>query len=155
MRYFLDTEFNGFGGALISLALVPEFGDQEFYAVVPLEDQPHPWVAQHVLPYVRTVPAGMSADPIPREQAARELAFYLQGDGEALIVADWPDDIAYFCKLLMTGPGQMVATGTLRFLLLDNTGFSTAENSRVPHNALHDARSLRDFVLGQGGFGWA
>ncbi len=24
MRYFLDTEFNGFGGALISLALVPE-----------------------------------------------------------------------------------------------------------------------------------
>jgi len=24
MRYFLDTEFNGFGGQLISLALVPE-----------------------------------------------------------------------------------------------------------------------------------
>ena len=24
----------------------------------------------------------------------------------------------------------------------------SAENSRVPHNALHDARALRDFVLG-------
>gem|GEM_PF-4079500 len=26
LRYFLDTEFNGFGGALISLALVSEAG---------------------------------------------------------------------------------------------------------------------------------
>ena len=69
-------------------------------------------------------------------------------------MADWPDDIAYFCRLLVTGPGQIVSTGTLRFLFLDNTGFSTAENSRVPHNALHDARALRDFALTQRGFGW-
>ena len=154
MRYFLDTEFNGFGGGLISLALVPEYGDQEFYAVVPLDEAPVPWVAQHVLPYLGAVPPGMTADPIPRGEAARELALYLNGDEEPVIVADWPDDIAYFCKLLMTGPGQMVTTGTLRFLFLDNTGFSTAENSRVPHNALHDARALRDFVLAQRGFGW-
>jgi len=34
MRYFIDAEFNGFGGQLISLALVPE--DEEavpFYEV--------------------------------------------------------------------------------------------------------------------------
>jgi hypothetical protein len=154
MRYFLDTEFNGFGGALISLALVPEYGDQEYYVVVPLEEQPHPWVAQHVLPYLGTVPPGLSSDPVPPAQAARDLAFYLHRDAEPLIVADWPDDIAYFCRLLVTGPGQMVATGHLRFLFLDNTGFSTAENSRVPHNALHDARALRDFVLEQKGLGW-
>ena len=36
MRYFLDTEFNGLGGELMSLALVPEHGDQEFYIVLPL-----------------------------------------------------------------------------------------------------------------------
>ena len=152
MRYFLDTEFNGFGGALISLALVPEYGDQEFYAVVPLEEEPLPWVSQHVLPYLGSVPPGLSSDPIPPNQIARDLAFYLQGDGEPMVVADWPDDIAYFCRLLVTGPGQMVATGPLRFLFLDNVGFSTAENSRVPHNALHDARALRDFVLAQRGF---
>ena len=35
MRYFLDTEFNGFGGALISLALVPEIGDKDFYVSLP------------------------------------------------------------------------------------------------------------------------
>jgi hypothetical protein len=27
------------------------------------------------------------------------------------------------------------------------TGFSTAANSKVPHNALHDARALRDHIL--------
>ena len=157
MRYFLDTEFNGCGGALISLALVPEYGDQEFYAVVPLAEEPHPWVARHVIPYLAAVPPGQSADPIARTDAAKELALFLRHDDSPLIVADWPDDIAYFCKLLMTGPGQMVAVGKLRFLLVNNGGFSTAENSRVPHNALHDARALRDHVVAQaeGSGGWA
>ena len=40
MRYFLDCEFDGFGGPLISLALVPEDGSEEFYAVL---DTPRPW----------------------------------------------------------------------------------------------------------------
>ena len=38
MRYFLDTEFNGFGGTLISVALVPEHGDDDFYASLPLPE---------------------------------------------------------------------------------------------------------------------
>ena len=33
MRYYLDTEFNGFGGALLSLALVPDDGE-EFYVTL-------------------------------------------------------------------------------------------------------------------------
>ena len=28
MRYFLDTEYNGWGGALLSLALVPDDGEE-------------------------------------------------------------------------------------------------------------------------------
>ena len=28
VRYFLDTEYNGWGGALISLALVPDHGEE-------------------------------------------------------------------------------------------------------------------------------
>jgi hypothetical protein len=147
MRYFLDTEFNGFGGELISIALVPEFGDQEYYALLPLEADPHPWVAQFVLPYLQTVPPGLRAEPMPREAVAREVAYYLAGDPEPSIVADWPEDVAQFCYLLITGPGTRVPIPRLAFLVLDNPGFSTAENSEVPHNALHDARALRDFVL--------
>ena len=49
--------------------------------------------------------------------------------------------------LLMTGPGLMVPIPALTFRLVPLPGFSTAANSAVPHNALHDARSLRDHYL--------
>ena len=47
----------------------------------------------------------------------------------------------------MTGPGVMAEISRLRFQLMTLAGFSTAANSKVPHNALHDARSLRDHIL--------
>lgn len=148
MRYFLDTEFNGLGGELISLALVPESGDEELYLVLPLPEPLHPWVERHVVPYLDSVPVGLQAGRTTRDSAAHEIAHYLAGDAAPEIVADWPDDIAYFCALLVTGPGDMADVVSLRFELLRNPGFSTARNSAVPHNALHDARALRDFVLG-------
>jgi hypothetical protein len=147
MRYFLDTEFNGFGGALISVALVPEHGDQEYYAVLRLDEEPHGWVQRNVMPYLRSVPVGMDASPMSRAEAVRELQAYLAPDPDPVIVADWPEDIAQFCMLLVTGPGDMAPVGSLRFEFISSPGFSTANNSRVPHNALHDARALRDFVL--------
>ena len=148
MRYFLDTEFNGFGGELISLALVPEHGDHEFYAVLEATEAPHPWVARNVMPYLGSVPPGHDGPRLSRRDAATEVAHYLAGDPEPLIVADWPDDIAHFCSLIVTDAGEIARVGNLRFLFLSSPGFSTAVNSRVPHNALHDARALRDFVLG-------
>lgn len=146
MRYFLDTEYNGFGGALISLALAPEHGDQEYYATFALPEPLHPWVERNVVPYLRTVPTGGEGE-LSRAEAAARLADYLAADPDPVIVADWPDDIAHFCALITTGPGEMVAIGSLRFELLSTPGFSTAANSKVPHNALHDARALRQFVL--------
>ena len=63
------------------------------------------------------------------------------------IVADWPEDLAQFAMLLVTGPGQMVAVAAAHLRLEPLTNFSTAANSAVPHNALHDARALRDHVM--------
>lgn len=146
MRYFLDTEYNGFGGSLISLALVPEEGDQEYYVVVPSADEPHPWVAKNVIPYLRAVPALLynELDPVA---AAHDVAAYLGTDPDPEIVCDWPEDIVHFCRLIQTGDGEIVDLTNLRFHFLRTPGFSTARNSQVPHNALHDARALRDFVL--------
>jgi hypothetical protein len=148
MRYFLDTEFNGFGGDLISIGLVPEFGEQEYYAVLPLPERLHPWVERHVVPYLDNVPLALK-NHADATTAAHEVAAYLAGDRDPLIVADWPEDIALFCRLLMTGPAEIVDVGSIGFEFRRNPGFSTAMNSRVPHNALHDARALRTFILGQ------
>ena len=147
MRYFLDTEFNGFGGALLSLALVPEDGE-EFYITLACDEPAHPWVEQNVLPYLDHVPVGLDSPRLGRESAAVAIAAYLAHDPAPEIVADWPDDIAYFNQLLLVGPGQMVAVHDLTFRLVNLPGFSTAENSAVPHNALHDARALREHLLG-------
>ena len=146
LRYFLDTEYNGWGGALLSLALVPDEGEELYLTLDwagPLEE----WVERNVLPYLDTVPEPLVSPRLSRTDAARTLAHYLAGDPEPLIVADWPEDIVLFNALILTGPGTMVEMPALTFRFLPLPGFSTAANSKVPHNALHDARALRDHVL--------
>jgi outer membrane protein OmpA-like peptidoglycan-associated protein len=103
VRYFLDAEFNGFGGDLVSLALVPEdAGLPPFYEAVDCA-VPTPWVAEHVLPVLRTT-------PLSRAEVADRFAEYLIDDEYPLLVADWPEDIAHAARLLITGPGSMFAS---------------------------------------------
>ena len=146
MRYFLDTEYNGIGGALLSLALVPEDGD-ELYLTLAVSDPLVEWVDRHVAPYLDHVPDRLSCPRLSRKDAAHALERYLHGDEEPLIVADWPEDVAQFCNLMITGPGDMIELRHLTFRLTPLSNFSTAANSKVPHNALHDARALRDHLL--------
>lgn len=148
MRYFLDCEYNGFGGALLSLALVPGDGGEELYLTFACADPADPWVERHVMPFMRNVPDALDLPLMGREQGAQAVAMYLAHDNEPEIVADWPTDIELLCGLLTFAPGRMVAVPELCFRLVQLGRFSPAENSAVPHNALHDARALRDHVLG-------
>ena len=148
MRYFLDTEYNGFGGALMSLALVPEdSGHEEFYTVLTLPERVEPWVERHVVPYLNTVPEHLKDAPVDRDSAAHHLAHYLAHDPEPEICADWPEDLSQLSMLLVTGPGTMVTVPPFTLRLLTLPGFSPAKNRDVPHTALPDARALRDHVI--------
>ena len=159
MRYFLDTEYNGWRGELVSLALVPEDGGQEFYVTLDWRGPLQPWVEENVLPYLDAVPETMISPRVRPEDAARELSDWLKQELEAHrfvrdngpirleIYADWPEDISQICSLLIIGPGLTVDVPPLTFKLLILPGFSPAANSKVPHNALHDARALRDYIL--------
>jgi hypothetical protein len=148
MRYFLDTEYNGFGGALLSLALVPEDGGEEFYVTLECDAPLDPWVERHVIPFLDMVPEGLVSPRLSRIAAAGALAAWLAHDEAPDIVADWPEDLAQLSMLLVTGPGLMVPMPPLSLHFVPLHGFSTAANSTVPHNALHDARALRDHVMG-------
>ena len=90
MNVFLDAEFNGFGGALISLGLVCEDG-REWYEVAEIPPEPHPFVAQHVLPL-------LGKEPIGREPFSASLAAFLVDVPQPVIIADWPDDIRCLCE---------------------------------------------------------
>jgi len=146
LRYFLDTEYNGWGGALLSLALVPDHGE-ELYVTLGWDCALEEWVQRNVIPYLDMVPEQLVSPRLSRIDAARAVGHYLAGDGDPLIIADWPEDIALFNALLVTGPGIMAEVPEITFRMVQLPGFSTAANSKVPHNALHDARALRDHLL--------
>jgi hypothetical protein len=59
-----------------------------------------------------------------------------------MIIADWPDDIRYFCEALITGPGQCI---NLHHQIKFELDLSVNYNSLVPHNALHDARAIKEY----------
>lgn len=152
MRCFLDCEFNGFGGELISLALVPQSKWRPaLYLVITDAAEPiDPWVRLNVLTVLDDVPGGVDVQRVSRPTAARLLGDYLRADTtQTVIVADWPDDIALLCKLLMTGPGEMVATHQrIQFEMVRVNSYPTDVVGAVRHNAVWDAMALRDRLAG-------
>ena len=138
MIIFIDCEYNGWGGALISMALVPLDPDAPtFYEVV----QPPPctaidaWVEANVLPHL-----DMAGDPLTREDFAAKLARYLARFSAVHLVADWPEDVELFCRHLITGPGERIDTPPLTMEVRRDID---TELSAIPHHALHDAFALR------------
>jgi hypothetical protein len=140
MHYFLDTEFNEFGGDLISLALVNEQGDRELYVATACAE-PGDWVKENVLPIIHC--PGAHATVITPDQFGHGIALFLQGDEFPTIVADWPDDVRYFCGALITGPGEMVSIPYLQFQIIRVDAYPTNLPGAIQHNALWDARALR------------
>lgn len=145
MKLFLDTEFNGFKGPLISLALVPSKQDQvEFYEVLPWkkEDMNH-WCQDNVFPI-------LGKEPVEYDVFKDKLWSYLKtlmanSTFGLEIYADWPEDISHLCNLLCMDNGKrMGGFYEMQFILID----SGKCFSKIPHNALEDAKALRDWYFG-------
>lgn len=140
MRYFIDAEFNGFGGEMVSLAAVPENDEAPpFYEAADCL-RPTEWVSLHVLPVLQTRQLSLV-------EVARLFSEYLRDDPEPLLVADWPEDISHAAALLTDGKGGRLVKTEVHFQLLLQTEFSTDALSEVPHNAYYDALALREWVL--------
>lgn len=138
MKLYLDTEFNGFGGELISLALVPaDRRIPSFYKEVFFAPPLDPWVAKHVMPH-------LEGRAVERGVAGALLAAYLRNVDFPVIVADWPTDFEHLLALLINGPGMMHSAPDFSMEFHRLPGFNTAAKSRLPHHALADAEALRD-----------
>lgn len=139
-RLYLDTEFNGWGGQLISLALVPHSADlPSFYQELEIREPLDPWVRENVVPHLALVPQGYGSFQML-------LAGYLHQIGPCTIVADWPDDVQYLCRALVLGPGERSPMiPNLNFEL----DFGIRYDSLVPHHAFHDAQAIRNYYLNQ------
>lgn len=145
MRYYLDTEFNDFGGELISLALVREDGESLYYVYPEPKDGYKPWVKENVVPILWSIPSPMPgmAYKLDRGAAPSYIAAFLREDpGPIVIVTDWPDDIKYFCQEVITGPGMMINRDRFVFDMLRVNAYPTSLPNAVQHNAYWDARAL-------------
>lgn len=126
---YLDCEFDGFMGSLISMALVGE--DCEWYEVKFHPEIQDEWVRKNVIPI-------LGKSPVSNAVFIRSLESFLSEFEAVEIVVDWPDDIKHFCQSLITGPGTAIKTPFISFVL----DRSITYESKIPHNALEDARAI-------------
>ena len=146
MRYFIDCEFDGYRGPLISMALVRDDGRSfHFYDPEAAENVKDPWVAENVAPILRDCPE----PPTARHalSAAYALQDFLEGDERPHIVADWPAGLIHFCALIETSPGVMLTIPNLTLEVKRVDAYPSTLAGAVQHNCWWDALALRQKVL--------
>lgn len=142
MKYYIDTEFDGFGGDLLSLGIASKA--DSLYLRVPKPATLTPWVAENVWPIIDAVP--FHVNPMPLDEWPNVIAGFLGGDDAPHIVADWPDDIRYFCQPLITGPGEMVNIPRISFEVVRVDAYPSALTQAIQHNAWWDAQALKHLL---------
>jgi hypothetical protein len=136
MRLYLDTEFNGFGGELVSMALVTEYGDG-WYRVLQEPRVWNQWVFENVFPVLDGL-------PISHAEFHGDLAEFLFAHGGCEIIADHPADFMHLCRMMdnISAENDFHIPIECTMTLLRGSPDIKPE---IPHNALSDARALRDW----------
>src|ERR1700719_4478092 len=131
---YLDVEFNGFNGQLISLALVPDDATTPFYEVSELPRPVDQWVRTHVIPKLGKEPLR----PLLFKQAFQ---LYIQKFDNPLIICDWHADAVHFCQLL----AGFDYGSSLDFAFTMQVLKTPKDEPAYIHNALDDARILMEW----------
>lgn len=138
MLIALDTEFNGFDGELLTLALVAYDG-RYWYGSLKSTKPLVQWVKDNVMPVVGDV------IEYPDRQTFRVAMFkWLRQYNTPTIVADWPTDIAHFINLYAGDKHDEAINYNCNFKL----DMDIEYESKVPHNALYDAKAIMDNLQG-------
>lgn len=139
MKLYLDTEFNGHGGSLLSLAICRPDANDTWYGVwMVSSDTIVPWVAEHVVPHLDAYHPERGPDDFLRASLHGYLKYI--DDGDMHVYADWPADFEHFTRLLC-GPSydKSLYLPCTMHMLVTPPGEPKPE---MPHNALSDAMAL-------------
>jgi hypothetical protein len=151
MHFFLDVEFNGFGGQALSLAIVREdttvlnAAMTSISLIFPIRDDIEPWVTQNVIPHQMKDPVAKRVSGA--DEASAIIQRLLRGH-DPTIVADWPEDIMHFCANLMPMPGHMVNLGLnpVKILMVPRGKLATIPGA-IEHQPWWDAMCLRHTLM--------
>lgn len=142
-RFYIDCEFDGHDGPLLSIAMVREDGDSIHIQVdVAAMDL---WVIRNVIPLMDCHRAPKAAKVYLNEVGDLIRAFI--GETERpTIIADSPVDIGRFCRALSTGSDGGWASAdypAMSFEVHNVDCYPTDLAGAVQHNAWWDAMALR------------
>lgn len=131
-KLYLDTEFNGFGGEIISIALYEPVSTACLYEVIDYRGKTiHPWVQEHVIPK-------LNKEGISFYGAMIQVKSFLSLYPDATIYADWPEDFIHLLRFTCMDMGvKLVKSLSLELITTPDTHIS-----KIPHNALEDAVAL-------------
>ena len=160
MQYYIDCEFSGHKGRLISMALVREdghfiycvindglikFKDDNTWEII-LKGDFDPWVEDNVLSVLFSCPVDAKSCLVTTAEASAMIEAFLAYDPSPHIVADRPDDLKYFNELLITGPGEAITCPHMTQEWIREDAYPTRLEGCIRHNAYHDAMALRHLL---------
>lgn len=145
MRYYIDCEFDGHNGPLLSIALVGE--DMRSIHIRVQHDEPiqNEWVSGNVIPIINCHEARMS-QYVPVDEVGPSIRHFLLGDDYPHIIADSPVDIFRFCKAISTGANgewESCRYERMDFTVFNIDAYPCRLAGAVRHNAWWDALALK------------
>lgn len=141
-RYYIDCEFDGHNGPLLSIALVMDSGRGIYIQTT--DSAADPWVIANVMPLMDKHNCRMAVRCAPNEVGSAIRTF--MGGDHPVIIADSPVDIARFCRAISTGIDGGWASAEyprMTFEVHNVDCYPTDLPGAVQHNAWWDAMALR------------
>ncbi len=143
-RFYIDCEFDGHGGPLLSIAIVREdgFGAHFRTTAIALDS----WVRANVVPLMGKHDADVLSDHLAVNEVGGALRYFIGDCERPTIIADSPVDIGRFCAALSTDSDGGWASADyplMRFEVHNVDCYPTDLPGAVQHNAWWDAMALR------------
>lgn len=143
MKYYIDCEFDGHNGPLLSMAIITDGGSVHIETDVPAIDL---WVLANVMPLMNKHDA-TDCVKVSRNAVGTVIREFIGSDMEPVIVADSPQDSRYFSQALTTAEDGGYASFPFQRLTIEIHGidcYPTDLPGAVQHNAWWDAMALRE-----------
>lgn len=142
-RFYIDCEFDGHNGPLLSIAMVREDGYSIHIRTTNIARDP--WVAANVMPLLDSHTADLSG-MLDETLIGGWLRAFLDGCECPVIIADSPVDVGRFCAAISTGRDGSWASvdyPLMTFEVRNVDCYPTDLPGAVQHNACWDAMALR------------
>jgi hypothetical protein len=143
-KYYIDCEFDGHSGPLLSLAIVREDGRSIHIATS--AEAKDSWVQANVMPLMGKHAATLNWSQVAPNDVGTVIRQFLGDEQAPVIVADSPVDIGRFCTALTTsatGGWASAEYPRMTFEVHNVDCYPTTLAGAVQHNAWWDAMALR------------